>query len=291
MTPLRDHLVDYLRIRRALGSRLERDEYELGRFVDHLADRGIETITVEDALAWATRSSRATVTHPMRLRMIRGFTRYLQSIDVPVEVPASDLLPDRRRRAVPYLYTDAEISALMQATGTLRTPHRAATVRTMIGLLAVTGMRAARRSALTATTSTRLPASSRSARGSSRNHGSSRCTPRPSRRSARTSSAPIDHSPRARSSTRCCSAMTGSGSRATSPTTPSASSPRSQVCVRGRNGAGPASTIYATRWPSAPCWTHTAPENRSARGSSLCPPTSGTRTRATHIGISKPRRS
>lgn len=141
MSPLRDHLADYLRVRRALGFGLERDGYELGRFVDHLAARGIETITVENALAWATHSPRATASHPMRLRTIRGFARYLQSIDVPVEVPPSDLLPDRRRRAVPFLYTDAEIAALLEAAGTLRTPHRVATVRTMIGLLAVTGMR------------------------------------------------------------------------------------------------------------------------------------------------------
>lgn len=141
MSPLRDHLADYLRVRRALGFWLERDEYELGRFLDHLDERGIETITVEHALAWVTRSPRATGSHPVRLRSIRGFTRYLRSIDVPVEVPPSDLLPDRRRRAVPFLYTDAEIAALMQAAGTLRPPHRVATVRTLIGLLAVTGMR------------------------------------------------------------------------------------------------------------------------------------------------------
>ncbi|MGH2869175.1 MAG: tyrosine-type recombinase/integrase [Solirubrobacteraceae bacterium] len=141
MSPLRDHLADYLRVRRALGFQLERDGYELGRFVEHLDARGIETITVEHALAWATRSARATVSHPMRLRTVRGFTRYLQSIEVPVEVPPSDLLPDRRRRAVPFLYTDAEIAALLDAAGTLRPPHRIATVQTLIGLLAVTGMR------------------------------------------------------------------------------------------------------------------------------------------------------
>ena len=79
--------------------------------------------------------------HPKRLRAIRGFAKCLRSIDVPVEVPPSDLLPERRRRAVPYLYSDAEIAALTQTAGTLSTPHRVATFRTLIGLLAVTGMR------------------------------------------------------------------------------------------------------------------------------------------------------
>jgi len=56
MSALHGHLADYLRVRRALGFRLERSGYELGRFVDHLDASGIETITIEVALAWATRS-------------------------------------------------------------------------------------------------------------------------------------------------------------------------------------------------------------------------------------------
>ena len=41
----------------------------------------------------------------------------------------------------PYLYSDAEIRALMAASCVIPTPHRAATMRALIGLLAVTGMR------------------------------------------------------------------------------------------------------------------------------------------------------
>jgi integrase/recombinase XerD len=50
-------------------------------------------------------------------------------------------VPDRPRRAVPYLYTDEEILALIQAAGTLRAPHKTATFRILFGLLIVTGMR------------------------------------------------------------------------------------------------------------------------------------------------------
>jgi site-specific recombinase XerD len=141
MSSLHEHLVDYLRVRRALGFKLERTEYELRQFVGWLEARGIETITVENALSWATRSPRATASHPKLLRMIRGFAAYLRSTGVPVEVPASDLPPDRRSRAVPFLYTDAEIAAVLDAAGTLVPAHRAATMRTLIGLLAVSGMR------------------------------------------------------------------------------------------------------------------------------------------------------
>jgi len=56
-------------------------------------------------------------------------------------VPPADVLPRCRRRPTPYLYSDAEIVALLTATGTLRPPVRAATYRTLIGLLAVSGMR------------------------------------------------------------------------------------------------------------------------------------------------------
>jgi integrase len=139
MSGLHDHLRDYLRVRRALGFKLERHGQLLGQFLDELEAGGIDTITIAGALAWATKSPRFS--SPKRLQAIRAFARYLDSIGVPVEVPASDLLPDRRRRAVPYLYSDQQIAALLDAAGTLCTPHRAATLQTLIGLLAVTGMR------------------------------------------------------------------------------------------------------------------------------------------------------
>ena len=56
-------------------------------------------------------------------------------------MPAAELLPWRPRRATPYLYSDAEIAALIDAADTLRFPLRVATYKTLIGLLAVTGMR------------------------------------------------------------------------------------------------------------------------------------------------------
>jgi integrase len=52
-----------------------------------------------------------------------------------------DLLPGRTCRATPYLYSEKDIAALLTAAATLRTPHRVATYRTLIALLAVTGMR------------------------------------------------------------------------------------------------------------------------------------------------------
>ena len=76
-----------------------------------------------------------------RLSVVRGFARHLATIDPASEVPSKDLLPGHRPRIAPYIYTEQEIAALMAAAGRLRPPLRAARHQTLIGLLAVTGMR------------------------------------------------------------------------------------------------------------------------------------------------------
>ncbi|MFI6369151.1 tyrosine-type recombinase/integrase [Nocardia sp. NPDC050630] len=73
---------------------------------------------------------------------MRGFARHLHALDPSCEVPPPGLLRCFPNRPVPHLYSDEEIHALMRAAGAMsRQPLRAATYRTLIGLLAVTGMR------------------------------------------------------------------------------------------------------------------------------------------------------
>jgi integrase len=140
--PLRDGLADYLALRRALGYRLARPEKLLGQFLDHLEQAGQARITVAAALGWA-RLPAASGSNwwAYRLSAVRGFATYLHALDPAHEVPAVELLPQRPHRASPYLYSDADITALLAATGSLRTPLRRATFATLIGLLAVTGIR------------------------------------------------------------------------------------------------------------------------------------------------------
>lgn len=140
--PLRDQLADYLALRRALGYRLERPEKLLNQFLGHLERGGETVVTVASALDWARQpASGASNWWAYRLGVVRGFATYLHAIDPIHEVPATGMLPQRPLRASPYLYSDAEIAALIAATATLRTPLRQATFATLIGLLAVTGMR------------------------------------------------------------------------------------------------------------------------------------------------------
>jgi integrase len=79
--------------------------------------------------------------HAYRLAVVRGFAAWLRTVDPAAEIPPAGLIPSRKQRATPYLYADGEVTALMAATESLRFPLRAATYRTLVGLLAVTGMR------------------------------------------------------------------------------------------------------------------------------------------------------
>jgi integrase len=72
---------------------------------------------------------------------VRGFATYLRTIDPDTQVPPPGLLPGTTRRAVPYLYSDADVLALFTQAERLRTPLRRATIQTFVGLMAVTGMR------------------------------------------------------------------------------------------------------------------------------------------------------
>jgi integrase len=141
MSGLRESLAEYLAVRRALGYGLTGTERLLRQFLDYLEAAGADQITVEHALAWATLPGGGEHWHAMRLGAVRGFARYLHEVDPRVEVPAAGLLPDRPRRAVPYLYTDEQILGLSEAAGTLRSAHKTAAFRTLFGLLVVTGMR------------------------------------------------------------------------------------------------------------------------------------------------------
>ena len=91
--------------------------------------------------AWAVLPGGDPSWHAYRLAVARGFAAWLATTDPAAEVPPACLIPSRKQRATPYLYTDAEIAALIAAAGSLRFPLRAAAYRALIGLLAVTGMR------------------------------------------------------------------------------------------------------------------------------------------------------
>ena len=142
MSALGQSVDDYLQIRRALGYKLTIHGRVLPQFVEFLQARDAAVITTSLALEFATQPQDASVVWwHQRLAIVRGLARYLQAIDPRTEVPPADLLPAKFRRAVPYLYSEADIEALMGAAREIRSALKAATYETLIGLLAVTGMR------------------------------------------------------------------------------------------------------------------------------------------------------
>jgi integrase/recombinase XerD len=142
MTEIHSAIADYLAVRRALGYKLEDHDWLLADFASFLEARGANTITTELALAWAIEPQDALASWwAARLRVVRGFARHLAAFDPATQVPPVGLLACGNRRAVPYLYSEAEVRALMAAATSLRPGLHAATYRMLIGLLAVSGMR------------------------------------------------------------------------------------------------------------------------------------------------------
>src|SRR5438105_11872137 len=141
MSVLDQAVENYLQTRRAVGFKLVRHGRLLPALARFLDQAGAATLTTELALAWASLPAEHPEECAHRLSVARGFARYLQTLDANTEVPPADLLPRQRRRVSPYLYSDADVVALMASTSTLRFPFRSATYCTLIGLLAVTGMR------------------------------------------------------------------------------------------------------------------------------------------------------
>ena len=142
MSDLHQMLRDYLSLRRSLGFKLEREGSLLPDFVAFLDKSRSPLITSALAFAWATQPSTATAHWwATRLSMVRAFARYVHTIDARTEVPPDDVLPRSRPRQQPYIYSDADVMGLMTVTRRIRDPFRAHTYRTLIGLLASTGMR------------------------------------------------------------------------------------------------------------------------------------------------------
>jgi integrase/recombinase XerD len=142
MNPLRAILRDYLAMRRALGFKLERAGALLPDFLAYLEEEDSPIITTALALSWAKKPAQVKPRWwADRLDLVRHFARYVHTLDPRTEIPPYDLLPRDSKRTPPYVYSDAEVIALMSAADQIQDPFRAHTYKTLIGLLASTGMR------------------------------------------------------------------------------------------------------------------------------------------------------
>lgn len=139
---LQDHLERYLELRRALGFEMQMEGRVLRDFLAFLQGRTLaESMMAQAAVEWASSRGRPNW-QSKRLSMARCFLVHLRAHLPAVQVPASGIIPCGVR-PTPYIYSEAQITALMQAAsqlppvGSLR-PH---TYTTLIGLLASCGLR------------------------------------------------------------------------------------------------------------------------------------------------------
>lgn len=141
---LRDELDRYLIVRRSLGYNLGPTERVLRRFVDFAEAEQAQRITTALFLRWQNTFGQAgRQTWAGRFGMVRLFVQWLHGLDPTHEILPRGLVPSRHRRKRPYIYSAAEIAAIVDAAAELPSVYgmRGLTCSTLFGLIAVTGLR------------------------------------------------------------------------------------------------------------------------------------------------------
>lgn len=139
---LRNAVDTYLAVRRAAGFKIEDGAIYLNDFVRFASAQGDTHVASPTAITWAAQA-RSEAQRATRLKAVIRFARFSHAADHDHEIPPDGVFCSQRRRPPPYLYSEAEIQALMAATTRLGPvgSFRPLMYRTLIGLLASTGLR------------------------------------------------------------------------------------------------------------------------------------------------------
>jgi integrase len=142
MSDLRSALERYLSMRQGLGYKYQQQARRLADFVSYMERHNATVITTKLAMAWATLPPDRHASWTLRLTDVRGFARHIANIDPLTEVPPAGVLP-RLKRAKPYVYSDAEVEALLAAALVLPPASGLCrwTYHYLFGIIATTGMR------------------------------------------------------------------------------------------------------------------------------------------------------
>jgi integrase/recombinase XerD len=139
---LTDDVERYLALRQALGFRLQGTSRNLRAFALFATQRGDTRIRSASALDWASQPLSASGRY-VRLRDVVLFAHFLRAEDPSHELPPARHFRIQTARKPPYIYTPTEIGQLLAAADRLcqSYPLRRAVYRTMLGLIASTGLR------------------------------------------------------------------------------------------------------------------------------------------------------
>jgi integrase/recombinase XerD len=144
MSPFRKAVEDYVAMRQALGFKLRLPAGMLRDFALFLDAQNASHITTDLALRWAKQPIGVQPAQwANRLGVVRRFAQFRSASDPRTEIPLHGLLPYRYQRKAPYIYRDAQVQQLLQAARRIpsSTGLCATSYSTLIGLLAVTGIR------------------------------------------------------------------------------------------------------------------------------------------------------
>lgn len=144
---LATQLTAYVALRRSLGYEFRGQVYLLRQF-DRVVAREMPTpgpVSREVVAAYLRSLAHLRpTTRRVRLSMIRQFLRYLQQSEPATYIPERTMEPGHAAPRHPYIFSEAEIRALMQAAHHYPARYRARRWLlhpTLFGLLYVTGMR------------------------------------------------------------------------------------------------------------------------------------------------------
>jgi integrase len=144
MSTLRADVTDYLATRRAMGFKADGLRKLLLSFVTFCEAHGASHVRNDLAVAWATTPIKVPVTDALiarRMDAVRIFARHQHALDPATQIPPDGIGNRRYQPREPNVFTEAQVLALMAGADTLTPPFKARTWRTLIGLLAATGMR------------------------------------------------------------------------------------------------------------------------------------------------------
>jgi len=145
MSTLRKDVTDYLATRRAMGFKVEGLRKLLLSFVTFCEAHGGARHCQNDlAVQWATTPIQVPVTDALiarRMDAVRVFARHQHALDPATQIPPEGIGNRRYQPREPNVFTEAQVLALVAAADSLSPRFKAITWRTLIGLLAATGMR------------------------------------------------------------------------------------------------------------------------------------------------------
>jgi len=142
---MQERVDDYLQARRSVGFILRIEGEQLQRFANFAKQRDHQGhITLDLAVAWVINSQKShQLGRARRLEVVRPLAKYCVAFEPKTEIPPSHFFGPSRRRVTPHIYTDREITLLLEMANGLKPKLglRPVTMHYLFGLLATTGLR------------------------------------------------------------------------------------------------------------------------------------------------------